>query len=168
MKPISMSLSKEEMFTMLQEHPDIAKFNTLENEDQLIARAKILFPDMLNEHMYLAICNVSGVLIDEYMFNGWCSNHIAVEVRTIIEKIISTPGAAGFILIHNHPTMSKPFPSSGDRAFLKKLIIFSKLIDIVVHDFIVINNMKYCSTFKHHPDIFKEAEQRADELVGDK
>lgn len=53
-------------------------------------------------------------------------------------------GAAAVILAHNHPS-GDPTPSADDRLVTEQLVAAGRLLDIPVHDHIVIGNGRYVS-----------------------
>lgn len=52
--------------------------------------------------------------------------------------------AAAVILCHNHPS-GDPTPSTDDRAVTKQLVAAGKLLDIPVHDHVIIGGTRYSS-----------------------
>lgn len=53
-------------------------------------------------------------------------------------------GAAGVILVHNHPS-GDPTPSSDDRAITKQLVEAGRMIDLPVHDHVIVGRSTYSS-----------------------
>jgi DNA repair protein RadC len=48
-------------------------------------------------------------------------------------------GAASLILVHNHPS-GDPAPSRGDIALTRKLVEAGKLLDVPIHDHLIVGN----------------------------
>jgi DNA repair protein RadC len=53
-------------------------------------------------------------------------------------------GAVAVILVHNHPS-GDPTPSADDRAVTEQLVAAGKLLDIPVHDHVIIGQGRYTS-----------------------
>lgn len=53
-------------------------------------------------------------------------------------------GAAAIILVHNHPS-GDPTPSADDRLVTEQLVAGGKLLDMPVHDHIIIGRGRYVS-----------------------
>jgi DNA repair protein RadC len=52
--------------------------------------------------------------------------------------------AAAIILVHNHPS-GDPTPSSDDRSMTSQLVAAGRLLDIPVHDHVIIGHGRYAS-----------------------
>ncbi len=52
--------------------------------------------------------------------------------------------AAAVILVHNHPS-GDPVPSADDRAITEQLVAAGRLLDIPVHDHVIIGRGRYTS-----------------------
>lgn len=70
-------------------------------------------------------------------------NSALVHPREVFRAAI-VAGAIAVILVHNHPS-GDPTPSSEDRWLTQQLVAAGKLLDIPVHDHIVIGRHRYCS-----------------------
>ena len=53
-------------------------------------------------------------------------------------------GAAAVILVHNHPS-GDPVPSADDRSITEQLVAAGRLLDIPVHDHVIIGRGRYTS-----------------------
>ena len=62
----------------------------------------------------------------------------AVTFEAIAER------AAAVILVHNHPS-GDPTPSADDRIVTEQLVAAGKLLDIPVHDHLIIGRGRYTS-----------------------
>ena len=53
-------------------------------------------------------------------------------------------GATALILVHNHPS-GDPTPSSEDRMVTEQLVAAGRLLDIPVHDHVIVGRGRYVS-----------------------
>ncbi len=70
-------------------------------------------------------------------------NSSLVHPREVFRAAI-VAGAAALILCHNHPS-GDPTPSADDRAVTDQLVAAGRLLDIPVHDHIIVGGMRYVS-----------------------
>lgn len=70
-------------------------------------------------------------------------NSTLVHPREVFRAAI-TAGAAAVILCHNHPS-GDPTPSADDRAVTEQLQAAGRLLDIPVHDHVIIGAGRYAS-----------------------
>lgn len=86
------------------------------------------------------------------MFEGPC-----IVTRGILNSSLVHPGevfrqaltmhaqrAAAIILFHNHPS-GDPNPSADDRSVTNQLVAAGRMLDIPVHDHIIVAHGRYCS-----------------------
>jgi DNA repair protein RadC len=70
-------------------------------------------------------------------------NSSLVHPREVFRAAI-VAGAAAVILVHNHPS-GDPAPSADDRAVTEQLVAAGRLLDIPVHDHVVVGRGRYAS-----------------------
>ncbi len=70
-------------------------------------------------------------------------NSSLVHPREVFRAAI-VAGAAGVILVHNHPS-GDPTPSADDRAVTQQLVATGKLLDLPVHDHVIVGSSSYAS-----------------------
>ena len=70
-------------------------------------------------------------------------NSSLVHPREVFLAAI-TASAAAMVLVHNHPS-GDPTPSSDDRAVTDQLVSAGRLLDIPVHDHVIIGRGRYVS-----------------------
>ena len=70
-------------------------------------------------------------------------NSTLVHPREVFRAAI-VAGAAALVLVHNHPS-GDPTPSADDRAVTDQLVTAGRLLDIPVHDHVVIGGGFYTS-----------------------
>ncbi len=70
-------------------------------------------------------------------------NSSLVHPREVFRAAI-VAGAAAVILVHNHPS-GDPTPSADDRAVTRQLVEAGRLLDLPVHDHVVMGRSAYVS-----------------------
>jgi len=70
-------------------------------------------------------------------------NSSLVHPREVFREAIAERAAA-IILVHNHPS-GDPTPSADDRAVTAQLVAAGRLLDIPVHDHIIVGRGRYAS-----------------------
>ena len=86
------------------------------------------------------------IIITETIFTGTLTSS-AIYPREIVKSILKHEAAA-VILAHNHPSGNKN-PSKDDLVITKKIQEICNLIDVRVHDHIIITAEKYYSFADH-------------------
>ena len=66
-----------------------------------------------------------------------------VHPREVFREVIAERAAA-VILVHNHPS-GDPTPSADDRAVTEQLVAAGRLLDIPVHDHVIVGRGRYAS-----------------------
>ncbi|MFM9976844.1 MAG: DNA repair protein RadC [Sphingomonadaceae bacterium] len=80
--------------------------------------------------------NARNALIRDEVMSEGSIDQAAVHVREVIRRAIDL-GAAGIILVHNHPT-GDPAPSRADIQLTRDIIDAGKRLNIAVHDHVII------------------------------
>jgi DNA repair protein RadC len=62
----------------------------------------------------------------------------------VVFREASSERAAAVILVHNHPS-GDPTPSADDRIVTEQLVTAGKVLDIPVHDHVIIGRGRYTS-----------------------
>ena len=86
------------------------------------------------------------IIITETIFTGTLTSS-AIYPREIVKSILKHEAAA-VVLAHNHPSGNKN-PSKDDLVITKKIQEICNLIDVRVHDHIIITTEKYYSFADH-------------------
>ena len=71
-------------------------------------------------------------------------NKTNVYLRTIFTFLLCDTNATGLILAHNHPS-GDTTPSNADIKFTEKMYKAASLMDIILHDHLIIGNNHYSS-----------------------
>ena len=64
------------------------------------------------------------------------------QARAVDQRILA--GAAGIILVHNHPS-GDPTPSADDRTVTRQLVDAGRLLDVPCYDHVIIAGDRYVS-----------------------
>ena len=116
----------------------------IKNEDEALKH----FGNFINpkkEQFMVAYLNSRNEIIDtEVLFKGSLTES-AVHPRELARRCLET-GSAAVLLAHNHPSGNTD-PSNEDIKITTKIIKALKLLDIKVHDHIIIGNNDYTSFY---------------------
>ncbi|WP_084296514.1 JAB domain-containing protein [Komagataeibacter kakiaceti] len=82
------------------------------------------------------------LLADELMGTGTV-NHSPVYPREIMRRALGL-GASRLVLAHNHPA-GRPEPSGADIEMTMRIVQLGKLMQVAVHDHIIVGNGRTCS-----------------------
>ncbi|AIL64942.1 hypothetical protein NOVO_02750 [Rickettsiales bacterium Ac37b] len=90
--------------------------------------------------LFLDVKNM--IVADELQEHGTV-NHIQIYPREILKRALSL-GASSLILVHNHPSGNIK-PSKEDIEVTKQLLQSALLMDITIHDHVIISNKNHYS-----------------------
>lgn len=96
----------------------------------------------VEEFHLLALDTRSRVLRDVLVTRGLLDSSL-VHPREVFRAAIAE-AAAGIILVHNHPS-GDPTPSAEDRAVTRQLVAAGRLLDVPVHDHVIVAGDRYIS-----------------------
>lgn len=99
--------------------------------------------DLGVEEFHVAILNSQYRMERDVVVTRGILNSSLVHPREVFHEAIAERAAA-IILIHNHPS-GDPTPSSDDRLVTEQLVAAGRLLDIPVHDHVIIGRGKYTS-----------------------
>ncbi|MDI9408170.1 MAG: DNA repair protein RadC [Candidatus Pacebacteria bacterium] len=88
------------------------------------------------EQFRILFLDIKNNLIGEKIMWTGTINHTPVYMREVVKKCLEV-GAAGVILVHNHPS-GDPRPSQADIDLTETLVKALKLVDIAIHDHLII------------------------------
>jgi len=108
--------------------------------------ARLVGPRMrdlqVEEFHLLALDTRSRVLRDVLVTRGLLDSSL-VHPREVFRAAIAE-AAAGIILVHNHPS-GDPTPSAEDRAVTRQLVAAGQLLDLPVHDHVIVAGDRFVS-----------------------
>jgi DNA repair protein RadC len=95
------------------------------------------------EEFHVAILDAQHRLERDILITRGLLNSSLVHPREVFREAIAERAAA-VILVHNHPS-GDPTPSAEDRAVTEQLVAAGRLLDIPVHDHIIVGRGRYVS-----------------------
>jgi len=95
------------------------------------------------EEFHVAILDAQHRLERDVLITRGLLNSSLVHPREVFREAIAERAAA-VILVHNHPS-GDPTPSAEDRAVTEQLVAAGRLLDIPVHDHVIIGRGRYVS-----------------------
>lgn len=99
--------------------------------------------DLPVEEMHVLILDAQHCLQRDVLVTRGILNSSLVHPREIFKAAIAE-SAAAIILVHNHPS-GDPSPSADDRNVTDQLVAAGRLLDIPVHDHIIIGRGRFTS-----------------------
>jgi len=99
--------------------------------------------DLTVEEFHVIVLDTQhGLQRDITVTHGLLSSS-PVHTREVFQAAI-VEGAAAIILLHNHPS-GDPTPSPEDRVLTQQLATAGRLLDIPIHDHVIIGRDRYVS-----------------------
>ncbi len=99
--------------------------------------------DLPVEEFHVAVLDAQHRLERDVTVTRGILNSSLVHPREVFREAIAER-AASVVLVHNHPS-GDPMPSPDDRAVTDQLVAAGRLLDIPVHDHIIIGRGRYTS-----------------------
>lgn len=111
--------------------------------DALVAYLHAAQAHGINEQVRVLYLNSKNYLIQDEVAADGTINQATVHTREIMRRALLV-GAAGLILVHNHPS-GDPTPSRADISLTREIMDAAKLLDIIVHDHVIIGHSAHAS-----------------------
>ncbi len=99
--------------------------------------------DLAVEEFHVAVLDAQHRLDRDIMVTRGILNSSLVHPREVFREAIAERAAA-IVLVHNHPS-GDPTPSPEDRAVTDQLVAAGRLLDIPVHDHIIVGRGRFVS-----------------------
>ncbi len=99
--------------------------------------------DLPVEEFHVAVLDAQHRLERDVLVTRGILNSSLVHPREVFREAIAERAAA-VILVHNHPS-GDPTPSADDRAVTAQLVAAGRLLDIPVHDHVIIGRGRFTS-----------------------
>lgn len=160
-----MKMTKQELFSIIQEFKPVNKQSKISGVDEAIKKAREFIPDNDTEYLCVQVLNIEGTHLDSLLFSSSSRNGLKFDIIHLLRKIIAIPGAASIIMIHNHPYTSTLKPSKDDIATAMNMAVSFGLIGLVPIDFEIINHNEYYSFRESRPALFKKAVEKVNKLM---
>lgn len=101
------------------------------------------FEDLPHEEFWLLLLNRANVVLGKHFLSKGGQAGTVVDPKMVF-KIALEHGAASIVLIHNHPSGNLK-PSQEDINVTKKLMELGKMMEIAVHDHLIVYNNTFLS-----------------------
>jgi DNA repair protein RadC len=118
--------------------------------------------DLPVEEFHVAILDAQHRLERDITVTRGILNYSLVHPREVFREAIAERAAA-IILVHNHPS-GDPTPSKDDREITEQMVAAGRLLDIPVHDHVIIGRGRYVS-FAESALLSLEAVTRAERAL---
>jgi DNA repair protein RadC len=99
--------------------------------------------DLPVEEFHVAILDAQHRMERDVTVTRGILNSSLVHPREVFREAIAER-AASVVIVHNHPS-GDPVPSNDDRAVTEQLVAAGRLLDIPVHDHVIIGRGRYTS-----------------------
>jgi DNA repair protein RadC len=99
--------------------------------------------DLAVEEFHVAVLDSQHRMERDVMVTRGILNSSLVHPREVFREAIAERAAA-IVLVHNHPS-GDPSPSADDRLVTEQLVAAGRLLDIPVHDHVIIGRGRYTS-----------------------
>jgi len=99
--------------------------------------------DLPHEEFWVILLNRANVVVGKYFLSKGGQAGTVVDPKMVF-KIALEHGAASVVLVHNHPSGSLK-PSNADVSITKKMMELGKMMEIAVHDHLIIYNDTFLS-----------------------
>lgn len=99
--------------------------------------------DLPVEEFHVGVLDAQHRLDRDITITRGILNSSLVHPREVFREAIAERAAA-LILVHNHPS-GDPSPSADDRAVTEQLVAAGRLLDIPVHDHVIVGRGRYTS-----------------------
>lgn len=101
-----------------------------------------------HEQVWIIFLTTANTLIAKEMISKGTLNYTAIDNRTILRRVLLN-NAAGFILVHNHPS-GNPQPSQQDIKMTEKLKKACELMDVKLIDHVIFTDDAFFSFSEEH------------------
>src|SRR5262249_14495206 len=112
---------------------------TLSTPEAAATLARELLPDDAREHFGVFLLNARNGLVAYHEVSTGSLSASLVHPREVFGPALRLMGVASLILVHNHPS-GDPTPSQEDVRLTRQLAEVGRLLDITVHDHVIIGN----------------------------
>jgi DNA repair protein RadC len=99
--------------------------------------------DLAVEEFHLLALDAQNRVTRDLLITRGILDSSLVHPREVFRAAIAE-AAAGIIVVHNHPS-GNPAPSDDDRAVTRQLVKAGRMLDIPVHDHVVVGGERYFS-----------------------
>jgi DNA repair protein RadC len=122
---------------------ELEKKPLLGSWQKLIDYCTVAMAHEKREHFRILFLNRKNELIADEVQQTGTVDHAPVYPREIVKRALEL-GATALILVHNHPS-GDPMPSDSDILMTEEIIRAAAVLDVLVHDHIVISRNGHAS-----------------------
>jgi len=115
----------------------------LSSPEQVFGRYGPLMEDLKREVFRVALLDAQNGLLKDVVISEGTLSASLVHPREVFKPAI-LESAASIILLHNHPS-GDPTPSREDVRLTRQLVECSKLLDLRIHDHVIIGRERFIS-----------------------
>ncbi len=126
-----------------RQNTEVEEKPILNNSKKAYAYLKQMLEDLNHEEFWVIFLNTSCKVIDKQMIGRGGNDFTPVDVRIILRFALLNK-ANSIILAHNHPSGTLK-ASEPDKILTRKILEAAKLMDIHVHDHLIITDDNYLS-----------------------
>jgi DNA repair protein RadC len=126
-----------------RQNTEVEEKPVLNNSKKAYAYLKQMLEDLNHEEFWVIFLNTSCKVIDKQMIGRGGNDFTPVDVRIILRFALLNK-ANSIILAHNHPSGTLK-ASEPDKILTRKILEAAKLMDIHVHDHLIITDDNYLS-----------------------
>ena len=127
---------REVRWTVVREPNQATLSTNISAPNAAWALVRTLIPDDDREHFLVIMLNAQNYYIGHFEVSTGTQNASLVHPREVFGPAIRD-GAASLVLSHNHPS-GDPTPSHEDLRLTRQLVEAGKLLDIHVHDHVIV------------------------------
>jgi len=107
--------------------------------DLVHALGDTIIPDDAREHFIVLMLNAKNRLVAFHRVSTGTLSSTLVQPREVFGPALRTMGVGSIVLVHNHPS-GDPTPSREDIRLTRQLAEAGRLLDLPVHDHVVIGD----------------------------
>jgi DNA repair protein RadC len=126
-------------FSVLRESAPETPRPTLSDPSAVAHLARQILADDAREHFWVLLLDSQNALVAAHEVSTGTLTAALVHPREVFGPALRIMGVASVVLVHNHPS-GDPKPSNEDVRLTRQLVEAGKLLDIRVHDHVIIGN----------------------------
>jgi DNA repair protein RadC len=123
----------------LRRKPEEPDRRVIDTPAAAAALAGAIIPDDAKEHFSILMLDTKNQIVAVHEVSVGSLSACPVHPRDVFGPALRVMGVAALILLHNHPS-GDPTPSREDIRLTRQLVEAANLLDLRIHDHIVIGN----------------------------
>ena len=128
-------------FTCLREDSEqsVVAQEPISAPEAAAALARQIIADDAKEHFWILLLNSQNRLVAAHEVSTGTLSASLVHPREVFGPALRIMGVASIVLVHNHPS-GDPTPSTEDLRLTRQLVDAGRLLDIRVHDHVIVGD----------------------------